>query len=1007
MIAAHAVLSPGFPREFRTPPGRGVARRFLGWDAPALHAGVEALLDDFGAEMGRVLVVLPGARAGRMLLAILAERAAERGLFLAPPEVTTPGGVAGCLLPRLRAAGDRTAGAIAKRLAWMDALREAAPETLSRLAPGLARAPSERGLAGAAALLEKSHDELVGHLMTFADVASDGAAWFAKQGVGSEAERWLAAARVQGAYAERLAELGLVDEGLERLRTLTEAAADPGGSLDARPVVLFGTADLPAMARAPVAMLADLHPELVRAYVFAPEERSQLFDGFGCVRASEGRGGEWDGGWGGGWDRERVPVPEEAVVFADAPGDQAEAALAAIARASAELGGARGLAASDFVLGVPDETLKGRLRRAAEAHGAEVRDASGRPLESTGPWLLLDLAADVLENGDFASVLAFVRHPDAELAVGAVGGTREGLPTAWLEAVDAYAAERLPGALADDAEPEDEADGGRRAAVAKEVARRVAALLGDLWARRGEQVPLAEAAEAGVAFLRSVYGGRTLRRPVPEERLLIEALCCLRDALRSAPQEGGHAARPAEVLRLVLASCAGTGIPEEPDAGAIEMTGWLEVPLDPAPVAVIVGMNEGVVPEGAPHDCFLPDGLRRALGLLDDRRRLARDCFLLAHLLHARRRVTLIAGRRGAEGDPLRPSRLLLRDEPAGVVRTVRRYVGDRPGPEHPRLRDPASAGAGGDGLGSGASRFAAMPILDGYEPPAAIGVTGFARYLRSPYRFYLTDILRLEEAGPPAEEMDALVFGTLIHAALDAFARTDAAASDRPDRVRQGLLDALGDEVRARFGEKLSANLWVQRQIAEQRLADLAPWQAAQAREGWRIVHSEWKPEKGGDGLPLAALNVDGAPIALSGKIDRIDRNEADGRVRIIDYKTGQEPKSPEQTHGRGEDGEPWKDLQLPLYRHLARSVVDAMRPPEDPQLAYLVLPASPVKGGDPLLVASWDSAALLRADERAFEVVRAVREGRFADPGQLRSGDTFAAIAGVGLMPSGEDDV
>ena len=49
----------------------------------------------------------------------------------------------------------------------------------------------------------------------------------------------------------------------------------------------------------------------------------------------------------------------------------------------------------------------------------------------------------------------------------------------------------------------------------------------------------------------------------------------------------------------------------------------------------------------------------------------------------------------------------------------------------------------------------------------------------------------------------------------------------------------------------------------------------AAERAAGWRTVQVEW------------AFRVPLGPLELRGKIDRIDRHP-DGRVRVIDYKTG-----------------------------------------------------------------------------------------------------------------------
>ena len=65
-------------------------------------------------------------------------------------------------------------------------------------------------------------------------------------------------------------------------------------------------------------------------------------------------------------------------------------------------------------------------------------------------------------------------------------------------------------------------------------------------------------------------------------------------------------------------------------------------------------------------------------------------------------------------------------------------------------------------------------------------------------------------------------------------------------------------------------------------RLAAFAPWQAGWVAQGWRIEHVETGPEEG-----EAAIVVDGQPMFLRGRIDRIDVHESSGKRMIFDYKS------------------------------------------------------------------------------------------------------------------------
>ncbi len=93
----------------------------------------------------------------------------------------------------------------------------------------------------------------------------------------------------------------------------------------------------------------------------------------------------------------------------------------------------------------------------------------------------------------------------------------------------------------------------------------------------------------------------------------------------------------------------------------------------------------------------------------------------------------------------------------------------------------------------------------------------------------------------------------------------------------------------------------------ARDRLRAFAQWQAARALQGWDIVYTEHECE--------IELHLDDGRIAkvLARSTDRPPSRRQD--LAILDYKTGEQAKSPRETHVRG--GE-WVDLQLPLYRLL-----------------------------------------------------------------------------------------
>jgi ATP-dependent helicase/nuclease subunit B len=424
--------------------------------------------------------------------------------------------------------------------------------------------------------------------------------------------------------------------------------------------------------------------------------------------------------------------------------------------------------------------------------------------------------------------------------------------------------------------------------------------------------------------------------PVPaRERAALEAAAGAVGALldRAGELAARQAVAAAEWIRLAAEALRGQRHYPERPAHAVEAAGWLELPWSDAPHLVLAGFNQGVVPAPLARNPLLPERLRARLGLPGERERAARDAYFTARLLAQRRggagRVDAFVLQIDAKENPLRPSRLLFAGAGEALAGRVRRLFVE------PKAPQPDPAWRAG-------WQFDPRVV----ELKRHISVTDFARYLECPFAFYLRFGLKMEEFDPEPEEMDARVFGDLVHKALQHFAE-DADTRDlaREDEIRAAVHGFLDAHVRGRFGGHLSLPLFVQVESARQRLGAFARVQAELHREGWRICEVERKFEE-----------IAGRPWMLGdwqihGKIDRIDRH-ADGRVRVLDYKTGNEAEEPRKKHlarpkglvewppdyARADDKRGWwRNLQLPLYRQL---LVEAGHAAESVSCAYLNLP-------------------------------------------------------------------
>ncbi|MEZ6234917.1 MAG: PD-(D/E)XK nuclease family protein [Phycisphaerales bacterium] len=967
-------------------------RVFLGWDEPVLPAAARRLLDEAGGSAaegphefdfsGHVLVV-PTGRAARLFRGVLLEEALARGGgAISPPVIVSPGEL-GSVLARPETP---PAGVVTRRLAWIEALvatlREHGREALGTLLKDVPDEADSIGLSRVARLFEAWHRDVCAAGRRFGDVASIGhdVPGFV------DGPRWEAADRVQRAYQAVIESVGMHDADLALIDAINQAAPVPAGG-ERTPlgmgyrIVLLGVVDLPPVLRAGLALAPD-----VTAYVAAPESEADGFDAFGLIVGPARER----------WATRHVPLDDASIRFADGPDDQARAALHLLARACGS--GAEPPAPVDIVVGVAETDSTPSLApalaiaaRGVQPRGIEMRDGRGRPIERTPVATLVRLAGDYARTGSMEDLAALVRHPDCERWLLRALGTRPagdaGSPVeSWLGSFDRYRSDAVPesarGTLA----------GGNPShrAVVERLRDAVHLLLDTLLDRSPR--PAASWAREWLAMLSRAYEHRRLREVDPVQTQRLAAGDAIRDAALDMTRGPAASMVSWEAGRLLLESLEGRAIAPEPGHDAVEMVGWLELALDPAPIAVVVGLNEGQVPSASPTTPMLPDGLRLALGLDTSESRLARDAYLLTLMAHSKRSLGVVVGRRDGQGNPLRPSRLLFAAADEVAARRLERFVrGDAP-----EIEGEADARADAAAAPPGSIRITdpddtPMPI-DVWSVPESLSVTAFGAFLRSPYEFYLRRVRGLGDVEEPGAELDGRGIGTLLHETLRVLAGSDAGASDDPARVRQALSDALSDAARSQFGPSPRAVVRAQIGIARERLDLAAVHQADRARAGWRVVLAERDFKAG-----AAGLVVDKQTFGIHGRIDRIDRHES-GQWAIFDYKAGENPPTPDKAHrrGRAQDRE-WIDLQLPLYRHLAAPLLREM---ESKQSAVAGQPGdrSDVLGRiavgyflvgasrDAIGVAEpeWDAATLADADDAAAGVVRAIRRGEFRDAGR-----------------------
>ena len=394
----------------------------------------------------------------------------------------------------------------------------------------------------------------------------------------------------------------------------------------------------------------------------------------------------------------------------------------------------------------------------------------------------------------------------------------------------------------------------------------------------------------------------------------------------------------------------------EPDEGDVVLTdGWLELPFVDADELVITGFNEGRVPESVVGHAFLPDRLRRGLGLIDNEARAERDRTILRMVLACRAAGAVKVFFRSIDtaGDALKPSRLLFEGtDDAELVSRVKRFYGVKAGTEEAKTPDLPQ---------SWKLKLEIPPERKDleYTSPSSLDL-----YLRCPFTYCLKKTFG-EKADDRADELDPSEFGNLAHDALERWGAGALKDSEDADAIAAELAQHVDGLLGERFGTSVPAIVALQGESMKRRLAAFAKIQAERHAQGWRTIAAERK------------LQVKYGHTTVKGRCDRIDFNATTGEWCVIDYKTFD---NPDRAAWRDAKTGEWKSLQLPLYC----AMLDA--DPEFPEAklarissAYCVLGKT---ADTTLFTEPMNGAFVPEAEAKVRELIDRIERGIFWPP-------------------------
>ena len=519
----------------------------------------------------------------------------------------------------------------------------------------------------------------------------------------------------------------------------------------------------------------------------------------------------------------------------------------------------------------PDRNLARRVAALMRRYGVEVADSAGRPLGNTPPAVFMRLLATAcLREFSAVSLLALLKHPLA------CANANRAAHRDFVRELDRHVLRRLRAAPG--------LDGIGRAIEGLQGEGRELAKIGrnlERWWKgisahlepftdlmHADEVDGEAMLEAHIAAAQKLVGNGDLWLGDAGRELSAR----LGDLKRCGEKLGRFA--PEDYPALFTAWLEDVMVrPHYRTHPRLAIWGLMEARLQRMDLMILSGLNEGVWPGIPAPDPWLSPAIRRALGLWTVERRVGQSAHDFSQLLGSPH-VLLTRARKDGSA-PTVPSRFWLRLEATvGGLPHDSELLALARGLDHPHAVVPAE-------------RPRPAPPVE--ARPRKLSVTEVETLLTDPYVFYARKILRLRPLDPLEADPDAAERGTLLHAALENWARKGVFSA----RHLQAEMEEVLADI---FRQPLIANLW------RPRLERISDWVAARVHE--RMANN-WTQA----GIEVSG-EIEVAGITLKGKADRVERNH-EGQLAVIDYKTGNPP-----SHAQRESGHA---PQLPLLALIA----------------------------------------------------------------------------------------
>ena len=362
----------------------------------------------------------------------------------------------------------------------------------------------------------------------------------------------------------------------------------------------------------------------------------------------------------------------------------------------------------------------------------------------------------------------------------------------------------------------------------------------------------------------------------------IEAQALMTNLTAEAPHGGAYSATEYRDLfkSLLTKGEVRDAVQAHPN---IMIWGTLEARVQGAELVILGGLNDSIWPKLPEPDPWLNRQMRKAAGLLLPERQIGLSAHDYQQAIAAPR-VILTRAVRNADAETV-PSRWINR------LLNLMEGLAQRNGPQ--AVAEMRRKGTKWLAMAQALERPTAAMLADprlkpakrpAPQPPVSVrpdrlSLTNIARLIRDPYAIYARNILGLYPLDPLHATPTTRERGKIVHSVLERFVKSRPDAESRVE-ARQRLLAIAADVLRDETAFAAARALWLARL---DRAAD--HFLTQDVRLGGVALAVETK----------GAVRLDPLNFTLFGTPDRIDRLP-DGRLHMIDYKTGAPPSPAQQ---------------------------------------------------------------------------------------------------------------